>query len=66
VHDTQGKVLEYHHLIANPRAWATSTHSYGNKLEQLVQEMPGQVKGMDIIFFIPRDRVPRARAKDVT
>jgi hypothetical protein len=24
------------------------------------------VKGMDTIFFIPKDKVPRARAKDVT
>jgi hypothetical protein len=28
--------------------------------------MPGQVKGTDMIFFIPKDKVPRARAKDVT
>jgi hypothetical protein len=28
--------------------------------------MAGQVKGMGTIFFIPKDKVPRARAKDVT
>jgi hypothetical protein len=28
--------------------------------------MPGQVTGMDTIFFIPKDKVPQARAKDVT
>jgi hypothetical protein len=27
--------------------------------------MPSQVKGTDLIFFIPMNRVPRARAKDV-
>jgi hypothetical protein len=27
--------------------------------------MPGQVKGMDMIFFIPKDKVPRARANHV-
>jgi hypothetical protein len=27
--------------------------------------MPGQVIGMDTIFFIPKDKVPRTRAKDV-
>jgi hypothetical protein len=27
--------------------------------------MPGQVKGMDTVFFIPKDKVPQARAKDV-
>ncbi len=62
----QGKLLEYCHLIANPKTRATWTHSYGNKLGWLAQGMPGQVKGMDTIFFIPKDKVPRARAKDVT
>jgi hypothetical protein len=28
--------------------------------------MPVQVKGTDTIFFIPRDKVLRIRAKDVT
>jgi hypothetical protein len=27
--------------------------------------MPGQVKGTDTIFFISKDKVPRARAKDI-
>jgi hypothetical protein len=55
------------YLIANPKTQATWTHSYGNKLGWLAQGMPGQVKkGMDTIFFIPKDKVPRARTKDVT
>jgi hypothetical protein len=62
----QGELLEYRHLIANPKTWATWTYSYGNKLGRLAQGMPGQVTGMDTIFFIPKDKVPRARAKDVT
>ncbi len=61
----QGKFLEYHHLIANPRTWATWTHSYGNKFRRLAQGVPGQAKGTDTIFFIPRDKVLKARAKDV-
>ncbi len=62
----QGKLLEYQHLIANPKTQATWTHSYGNKLGWLAQGMPGQVKGTDTIFFIPKDKVPRARTKDIT
>jgi hypothetical protein len=27
--------------------------------------MPGQVTGMDTILFNPKDKVPRARAKDI-
>jgi hypothetical protein len=62
----QGKLIEYRHLIACPKTWATWTHSYGNKLGWLAQGIPGQAKGMDTILFISRDRVPRARAKDIT
>ncbi len=39
---------------------------YGNKLGPLAQGMPGQTKGMDTIFFIPRHKVPKERAKDIT
>jgi hypothetical protein len=28
--------------------------------------MPGKVTGMDTIFFIPKDKVLQARAKDIT
>jgi hypothetical protein len=62
----QGELLEYRHLIANPKTQATWTHSYGNKFGWLAQGMPGQVTGTDTIFFIPKDKVPGARAKDVT
>ncbi len=62
----QGDLLKYCHLIAIPNTWATWTHSYSNELGQLAQGMPGQVTRMDTIFFIPKDKEPRARAKDVT
>ncbi len=61
-----GKLLEYQHLIVNPRTWATWTHSYSNKLGWLAHGMPGQVTGTNTIFFIPKDKAPRARAKDIT
>jgi hypothetical protein len=62
----QGELLEYQHLIANLKTRATWTHSYGNKLGWLAQGMPGQVTGTDSTFFIPKDKAPQARAKDVT
>ncbi len=37
----QDELLEHCHLVANPNTWATWTHSYGNELGQLAQEMPG-------------------------
>jgi hypothetical protein len=60
------KLLEYRHLIANPKTRATWTHSYGNELVHLAQGIPGRAKGTDKIFFIPRHKVPRERVKDVT
>jgi hypothetical protein len=44
----------------------TWTHSYGNELGRLAQGMPGRAKGTGTIFFIPRHKVPKERAKDVT
>ncbi len=51
----EGELLEYWHLIVNPKTRATWTHSYGNgnELGCLAQGMPGQAKGLDTIFFIP-------------
>jgi len=62
----KGKLLEYWHLIANPKTTATWTHSYGNELGCLVQGMPGHAKGTNTIFFIPWHMVPKERLKDVT
>jgi hypothetical protein len=61
-----GELLEYKHLIANPKTRATWTHSYGNELGRLAQGMPGRNTGTNTIFFIKKDQVPKERAKDVT
>ena len=62
----KGKLLEYRHLIANPKTRPTWTNFYGNELGQLAQGMPGHAKGTDIILFISRHKVPKERTKDVT
>jgi hypothetical protein len=48
-----GELLEYRHLIANPKTRATWTHSYRNKLGRRTQGMPGRAKGTDTIFSSP-------------
>jgi hypothetical protein len=48
-----GELLEYRHLIANPKTRATWTHSYGNELGRLAQGMPGRAKGTDTFFSSP-------------
>jgi hypothetical protein len=62
----KGKLLEYWHLVANPKTRATWTHSYGNKLGFLAQGMPSQAKRINTIFFIPWDMVPKERSKNIT
>jgi hypothetical protein len=54
-----GKMLEYRHLIANMATKKTWTYSYGNKLGQLTQGMPGQNNGTKTICFIPKTQVPQ-------
>ena len=62
----KGELLEYWHLIGNPKTKAVWAHSYGNEIGRLAQRMPGRNKGMNTIFFIRRDQVPRNRIKDTT
>ena len=62
----KGELLEYRHLINNPKTKAVWAHSYGNEIGRLAQGMPGRNKGTNTIFFIRRDQVPRDRIKDTT
>jgi hypothetical protein len=61
-----GKLLEYKKLIANPRAQAKWTHSYGNKIGCLAQGMPGRNTGTNTIIFIRKNQVSMTRAKNMT
>ncbi len=63
---SNGKLLEYKHLIANPKTRATWSHSYGNEIGRLAQGMPGRNTGTNTIFFIKKDQVPKEQAKDIT
>ncbi len=62
----KGKLLEYWHLIGNPKTKAVWAHSYGNKIGQLAQDMPGKNTVTNTILFIRRDQVTRDRMKDTT
>ena len=63
---SNGKLLEYRHLIANPATRIIWSNLYGNEIGRLAQGMPGCNIGTNTIVFIPRKAVPRDRAKDVT
>ena len=61
-----GELMDYRHLIGNPRYRALWSKSYVNKLGRLLQVMPGRVKGIDTIFFINKANIPSYCCKDVT
>ncbi len=62
----KGKLLEYWHLIGNPKTKAVWAHLYGNKIGRLAQGMPERNTGTNTILFIQWDQVPRNRMKDTT
>ncbi len=62
----KGKLLEYWHLIGNPKTKAVWAHLYGNEIGRLAQRMPGRNTGTNTILFIRRDQVPHDRMKDTT
>ena len=56
-----GELMEYHHLMRNPKCCQLYGKSYAKELVRLAQEMPGQVEGTNTIFFINKADVPSAR-----
>ena len=46
------EVMEYRHLISNPKYRALWSKSFRDKLGRLTQGRPGRVKGTKNIFFI--------------
>ena len=61
-----GSIMEYKHLIADPRTRKTWSRSCGNEFGRLAQGMPGRVEGTNTIFFIRKADIPADRLKDVT
>eukprot|EP00804_Cyclotella_cryptica_P021022 CCRYP_019788-RA/>CCRYP_019788-RA protein AED:0.27 eAED:0.27 QI:0/0/0/1/1/1/2/0/512 len=66
LNDEAGELMEYRHLIANPKYRDTWQNAYGKELGRLAQGLPGIVKGTDTIAFIQRSHGPQDRWKDVT
>ena len=61
-----GELMEYHHLIKNPKYCATWKNAYGKELGRLAQGIPGTVQGTNTIVFISANHIPPDRRKDVT
>ena len=61
-----GELMEYRHLMKNPKYREVWGKSSGNEIGRLAQGMPGRVEGTDTMFFIKKEEVPPDRFKDVT
>jgi len=64
--DETGEMMEYRHLIKNPKYREAWGKSFGNEIGRLAQGMPGRVTGTETIFFIHKNEVPTNRWKDIT
>ena len=61
-----GDMMEYRHLVANPKYRPIWKPAYGKELGRLAQGLPGVVKGTDTIVFIEKCDVPFDRWRDIT
>ncbi len=61
-----GEYLNYRQLIRDPKHQQIWNTSAANECGWLAQGVGGRVKVTNTIFFIPKDKVPKDRMKDVT
>ena len=61
-----GELLEYKHLIANPKTQRIWSFLYGNEIGRLAQGKPGRSTGTNTFFFIHKNQVPKDQTRDVT
>ena len=66
LNEETGELMEYRHLIGNPKYREIWGRSFGNELGRLAQGMKGRVDGTDTIFCIDKKDIPAARWQDVT
>ena len=66
LNEETGELMEYRHLVANPKYREIYKPAYGKELGRLAQGIPGIVQGTDTIVFIHKNEVPSDRWKDVT
>ena len=66
LNEETGELMEYRHLIANPKYRERWSKAYGIELGRLAQGIPDEVDGTDTIVFIAKGEVPKDRWRDVT
>eukprot|EP00804_Cyclotella_cryptica_P005330 CCRYP_020410-RA/>CCRYP_020410-RA protein AED:0.19 eAED:0.19 QI:0/-1/0/1/-1/1/1/0/760 len=66
LNEDTGELMEYRHLIKDPKYSTIWKKAYGKELGRLAQGIPGIVQGTNTIVFIAKDDVPPDRRRDVT
>jgi len=66
LNEETGKLIEYRHLLANPKYHATWSKVYRKEISRLAQGIPGEVEGTNTISFIDKSHIPETRWRDVT
>jgi hypothetical protein len=61
-----GDMMEYRHLLKNPKYRDTWSKAFGKEIGRLAQGQDGVVEGTDAIEFIAKEQVPPDRRKDIT
>ena len=64
LNEETGELMEYRHLVANPKYRDTWSKAYGIELGRLAQGI-NDVEGTDTIVFIAKGEVPQDRWRDV-
>jgi len=66
LNEETGELMEYRHLLANPKYRTTWSKAYGKEIGRLAQGIPGEVEGTNTITFIDKSHIPQNRWRDVT
>ena len=66
LNEETGELMEYRHIMKNPKYRQLYATSYSKELGCLAQGIPGKVEGTNTIYFIDKAEIPAERWKDVT
>ena len=66
LNEETGELMEYRHIMNNPKYFQLYATSYSKDLGRLAQGIPGQSEGTNTIYFIDKADIPVERWKDVT
>ena len=61
-----GEMMEYRHLMQNPKYRKDWGYSFGNEVGRLAQGMPGRVTGTETMKFVTMTDIPSERRRDIT